>query len=367
MAKLDVLIVGAGFYGAVCAQQLHARGYRVAVIEKRAHIAGNAYTESKDNIMLHCYGAHIFHTSNAKVWDYVNQFGEFNRFTNSPLANYQGHLYNLPFNMNTFYQLWGVTTPEQALHKLNQQRAEMAGIEPQNLEQQAIALVGRDIYERLIKGYSEKQWGRPASELPAFIIRRLPLRLTFDNNYFTDRFQGIPIHGYTALVSNILADIEVTLNCDYLAEKSHYDAMAHQVIYTGPIDAYFAYCYGALEYRSLKFETQCFEQANVQGNAVINYTEQSIPYTRSIEHKHFAPVESPVSYVSYEYPVPWQMGDEPYYPINDSVNNALYQRYRQLATTCPNVHFGGRLGQYRYYDMHQVISAALTFCQQFNL
>lgn len=363
--QLDFLIVGAGLYGAVCAEQLQKQGYRVKVIERRSHIAGNTYTENCEGIAIHRYGAHIFHTSDKVIWDYVQQFAEFNRFTNAPLANFQGKLYNLPFNMHTFHQLWGVTTPEQAEKKLTQQRAEMVGIAPQNLEEQALSLVGRDIYETLIKGYTEKQWGRKATELPAFIIRRLPLRLTYDNSYFNDCFQGIPVQGYTQMVANMLQGIEVELNCDFLAQREYWQTQAKQIIFTGPIDQYFGYELGTLEYRSLKFETKRFEQANVQGNAVINYTEREVPYTRSIEHKHFAPVEAQHSYISYEYPKDWQLGDEPYYPVNDERNMALYKAYRQKAKDYPHIHFGGRLGQYRYYDMHQVIAAALHFCQQF--
>ncbi|CAG8999717.1 MAG: UDP-galactopyranose mutase [Candidatus Celerinatantimonas neptuna] len=366
MAKLDVLIVGAGLYGAVCAEQLKQRGYRIKVIEKRDHIAGNAYTQIKESIAIHRYGAHIFHTNRADIWQYVNQFATFNRFTNSPLANFQGKLYNLPFNMNTFYQLWGVTTPEQAQQKLSQQRAEMDGIEPQNLEQQAIALAGRDIYERLIKGYTEKQWGKNTRELPAFIIRRLPLRLTYDNNYFNDRFQGIPEQGYTEMVRQMLDGVDVQLQCDFLKERERWLSQTHFTIYTGPIDAYFDHCFGALGYRSLDFELKRFDSPNVQGNAVINYTERHIPYTRTIEHKHFAPVDTPHSFISYEYPRHWQPGDEPYYPINDETNMALYKRYYQSASRLKHIHFGGRLGQYRYFDMHQVIAAALHFCQKWH-
>ncbi|MFM2481324.1 UDP-galactopyranose mutase [Celerinatantimonas sp. YJH-8] len=366
MSQWDFLIVGSGLYGAVCAQQLSSRGYRVKVIEQRDHIAGNIYTENKEGIAIHRYGAHIFHTSDAAIWDYVQQFAQFNRFTNSPLANFRGKLYNLPFNMHTFYQLWGVTTPQQALHKLEQQRAEMQGKTPTNLEEQALALVGRDIYETLIKGYSEKQWGRPACELPAFIIRRLPLRFTFDNNYFSDHFQGIPVDGYTALVQNMLEGIDVSLNCDFFDASSQWALQAKHIIYTGPIDRYFGYQLGHLGYRSLRFDLKRFDTANVQGNAVINYTDPETPYTRTIEHKHFAQVSTSHSYLTYEYPQAWQPGTEPYYPINDEPNMALYKRYRELARALPQVHFGGRLGQYRYFDMHQVIAAALHYCQQFT-
>lgn len=354
----DYLIVGAGLFGAVCACELRKQGKKVLVIEKRPHIAGNAYTEDHQGIQVHRYGAHIFHTNDQEVWNYVNAHAEFNRFTNSPLAYHQGKLYNLPFNMNTFYQLWGTLTPAEAAARIEQQRAEMQGREPQNLEEQAISLVGRDIYETLIKGYTEKQWGRKATELPAFIIRRLPVRLTYDNNYFSDRYQGIPIGGYTRLVASLLDGIDLQLGVDFLAHRAHYRDLARQIIYTGPIDEYFDYCFGTLEYRSLRFENSTLPVANYQGNAVINYTEADVPYTRVIEHKHFDPVETPHTVITHEYPADWAPGDEPYYPVNDEKNMQLLARYQALAKQ-ESVLFGGRLAEYRYYDMHQVIRSAL--------
>ncbi|WP_309266421.1 UDP-galactopyranose mutase [Aeromonas salmonicida] len=357
--QYDYVIVGAGLFGAVCAHELHKKGKRVLVLEKREHIGGNVYTEDQDGIQVHKYGAHIFHTNDKEVWDYVNSFVEFNRFTNSPLALHEGKLYNLPFNMNTFYQLWGVKTPAEAMAKIDEQRAEMAGKEPANLEEQAISLVGRDIYEKLIKGYTEKQWGRKATELPAFIIRRLPVRFTFDNNYFSDKYQGIPIGGYTKLVETMLDGIEVRLGEDFLSQRDHYRSLADKIIYTGPVDEYFDYCYGQLEYRSLRFEHERFDVDNYQGNAVINYTEAEVPFTRIIEHKHFDFVYTNHTIVTHEYPVEWQLGDEPYYPVNDDKNMALYKKYRDLAKS-ENVIFGGRLAEYKYYDMHQVIKSALN-------
>lgn len=354
----DYLIVGAGLFGAVCACELKKNGKRVLVIEKRLHVAGNAYTEDADGIQVHKYGAHIFHTNDKQVWDYVNSHADFNRFTNSPLACYQERLYNLPFNMNTFYQLWGTRTPAEAAAKIEEQCAEMDGRSPQNLEEQAISLVGRDIYEILIKGYTEKQWGRKATELPSFIIRRLPVRMTYDNNYFSDRYQGIPIGGYTRMIESMLNGVEVRLGVDFLTEKENYDALAKQVIYTGPIDEYFDYCFGALEYRSLRFEDEVLPISNYQGNAVINYTEQSIPYTRIIEHKHFETVDTEHTIITREYPADWSPGDEPYYPINDEKNMALYLKYKDLADN-DKVVFGGRLAEYKYYDMHQVVRSAL--------
>lgn len=354
----DYLIVGAGLFGAVCACELTKKGKRVLVIEKRAHIAGNAYTEDVDGIQVHKYGAHIFHTNDRQVWDYVNSHVDFNRFTNSPLACYQDRLYNLPFNMNTFYQLWGTRTPAEAAVKIDEQCAEMDGRLPQNLEEQAISLVGRDIYEMLIKGYTEKQWGRKATELPAFIIRRLPVRMSYDNNYFSDRYQGIPIGGYTRMVESMLNGIEVRLGVDFLAEKNNYQSLAKKIIYTGPVDEYFDYCFGALEYRSLRFEDEVLPISNHQGNAVVNYTEQAIPYTRIIEHKHFDPVDTEHTIITREYPANWSPGDEPYYPINDEKNMGLYLRYKELAEN-EKVIFGGRLAEYKYYDMHQVVRSAL--------
>lgn len=357
--KYDYLIVGAGLYGAVCAHELNKRGKKVLVIEKRNHIGGNIFTEYNNGIQVHKYGAHIFHTNNKYIWDYVNSFVEFNRFTNSPLANYKGKLYNLPFNMNTFYQLWGTKTPSEAEAKISEQRKEIEGREPRNLEEQAIKLVGRDIYECFIKGYTEKQWGRKATELPAFIIRRLPVRFTYDNNYFSDSYQGIPIGGYTKLIKKMLQDVEVRLETDYLENKQKYQSLASNVIYTGPIDEYFGYCFGKLEYRSLRFETEVINIDNYQGNAVVNYTERDIPFTRIIEHKHFDPVSSNKTVITREYPSEWKEGDEPYYPVNDEGNMSLFNQYRTLAKSESNVTFGGRLAEYKYYDMHQVILSAL--------
>lgn len=363
--KYDYLVVGAGLFGAVFAHEAKAAGKRVLVIDRRAHIAGNVYTEEVSGIQVHKYGAHIFHTNDKRVWEYVSGFAEFNRFTNSPVANYKGELYSLPFNMYTFNRMWGVTTPEEAAAKLEAQRREAGISKPCNLEEQAIALVGRDIYEKLIKGYTQKQWGRPCSELPAFIIKRLPVRLTFDNNYFNALYQGIPVCGYTKMVENMLAGIEVRLETDYLAEKEAFDAMAEKIVYTGPIDAYFSYRLGALEYRSVRFETETLPIPNFQGNAAVNYTDAETPWTRIIEHKWFtfgkdaAGNELPETVISREYSSEWKPGDEPYYPVNDERNGALYAAYRELAAQEKNVMFGGRLGEYKYYDMDQVIAAAL--------
>ena len=362
----DYLIVGAGLYGATIAQQANERGNSVLVIDKREHIGGNIYTETTENIHVHRYGAHIFHTNSKIAWDYVNRFASFNRFTNAPIANYQGQLYSLPFNMYTFNQMWGVATPEEAAAKIQQQR-EQAGIsDPKNLEEQAISLVGTDIYEKLIKGYTEKQWGRPCSDLPPFIIQRLPVRYTFDNNYFNALYQGIPTEGYTQMVANMLQGIEVQLGVDYLQDKANWDAKAKKVIYTGPIDQYFDYCFGPLEYRCVRFETQVLDTPNFQGNAVVNYTDREIPWTRIIEHKWFAfgkdesGNELPKTVISREYSTEWKPGDEPYYPVNDEKNTALYAQYKALADKEENVIFGGRLGTYAYYDMDQVILNALT-------
>lgn len=359
--KYDYLIVGSGIYGSVCAHELNKLGKKVLVIEKRNHIGGNAYTSNVNGIQVHQYGAHIFHTNDRNIWDYVNDLVPFNRFTNSPLAMYKGKLFNLPFNMNTFHQLWGVITPAEAQAKINEQRSEMEGKEPKNLEEQAISLVGRDMYETLIKGYTEKQWGRSAKDLPAFIIKRLPVRFTYDNNYFTDNYQGIPIGGYTKLFEKLLLDIEVRLECDYLQNKSYFDSIAHKIIYTGPIDAYFDYEFGPLEYRSLHFEHEVYEQENFQGNAVVNYTERDVEYTRIIEHKHFDPVDTLHTVVTKEYPKNWELDDEPYYPINDDKNMELFKKYRNLAKDESRVFFGGRLAEYKYYDMHQVIRSALNY------
>ncbi len=360
----DYLIVGAGLYGAVFAHEMKARGKKVLVIDRRAHIAGNVYTENIEGIHMHQYGAHIFHTNNKKVWNYITQFAEFNRFTNSPVANYKGRLYSLPFNMYTFNQMWGVVTPEEASAEIERQRREITG-EPKNLEEQAISLVGRDIYEKLIKGYTEKQWGRDCRELPAFIIRRLPVRLTFDNNYFNALYQGIPVGGYTKMVANLLEGIEVRLNTDYLEHKDELDALAQKVVYTGAIDAYFGYQLGHLEYRSVRFETELLDQPNFQGNAAVNYTDRETPWTRIIEHKWFEfgrddeGRELPKTIISREYSSEWKPGDEPYYPVNDEKNGELYARYKERAQGEKKVIFGGRLGEYKYYDMDAVIGAAL--------
>lgn len=360
----DYLIVGAGLYGAVFAHEMKARGKKVLVIDRRAHIAGNVYTEKIEGIHVHQYGAHIFHTNNKKVWNYITQFAEFNRFTNSPVANYKGKLYSLPFNMYTFNQMWGVVTPEEASAEIERQRREITG-EPKNLEEQAISLVGRDIYEKLIKGYTEKQWGRDCRELPAFIIRRLPVRLTFDNNYFNALYQGIPVGGYTKMVANLLEGIEVRLNTDYLEHKDELDALAQKVVYTGAIDAYFGYQLGHLEYRSVRFETELLDQPNFQGNAAVNYTGRETPWTRIIEHKWFEfgrddeGRELPKTIISREYSFEWKPGDEPYYPVNDEKNGELYARYKERAQGEKKVIFGGRLGEYKYYDMDAVIGAAL--------
>ena len=358
--KYDYLVVGAGLFGAVFAQQCKAAGKSVLVIDKRPNIAGNVYTEEVAGINVHVYGAHIFHTNNKQVWDYVNRFAEFNRFTNAPVANYKGELYSLPFNMYTFNKMWGVVTPEQAAAKIEEQRAAAGITDPQNLEEQAISLVGTDIYEKLVKGYTEKQWGRDCKDLPAFIIKRLPVRLTFDNNYFNALYQGIPMGGYTKMVENMLSGIEVRLNTDYLANKAQLDALAEKVVYTGPIDAYFDYKLGTLEYRSVRFETEVLDIPNFQGNAAVNYTDRETPWTRIIEHKWFEFGTQPKTVISREYSSEWKKGDEPYYPVNDERNGALYQQYKQLAEGEKNVIFGGRLGEYKYYDMDAVIASALA-------
>lgn len=356
----NYLIIGAGLFGAVCARELTNAGKRCLVVEKRNHIAGNCYTEEIADIQVHRYGAHIFHTSDQQVWNYVNQFATFNHFTNSPVANYKGRLYNLPFNMNTFYQMWGTVTPEQAKAKIQEQMSEAGIAEPRNLEEQAISLVGRDIYEALVKGYTEKQWGKPCTELPAFIIKRLPVRFRYDNNYFNDTWQGIPVEGYTAIVERMLDGIEVRLNTDYLANKSELDQLADHVIYTGPIDQYFDYRFGALEWRSLHFETEVLDTENFQGVAVMNYTDAETPFTRILEHKHFTFSTQPKTVITREYPVKWTQGQDAYYPVNDEKNGLLYEKYAQLAEKERNVTFGGRLGTYRYYDMDKVIQAALS-------
>lgn len=360
----DYLIVGAGLYGAVMARQALDAGKTVLVVDKRPHIAGNVYTEELENIHVHRYGAHIFHTNDAAVWSYVNRFAEFNRFTNAPVANFHGELYSLPFNMYTFNRMWGVVTPEQAAAKIEEQRKAAGITDPQNLEEQAISLVGTDIYEKLIQGYTEKQWGRPCRELPAFIIRRLPVRLTFDNNYFNARYQGIPLGGYTAMVERMLAGAEVRTGVDYLAQKAELDGLAERVIYTGSIDAYFGYRLGALQYRSVRFETEVLDMPNFQGNAAVNYTDRETPFTRIIEHKWFEDKNQPKTVISREYSSEWKPGDEPYYPVNDQRNNELYEAYRQLAEAEKKVSFGGRLGEYKYYDMDAVIGAALKKAQE---
>ena len=366
----DYLVVGAGLYGAVFAHEEKKHGKSVLVIDKRPNIAGNVYTEDIEKIHVHKYGAHIFHTNNRKVWEYVNQFAEFNRFTNSPVANYHGELYSLPFNMYTFNKMWGVVTPEEAAAKIEEQKKAAGITEPKNLEEQAISLVGTDIYEKLVKGYTEKQWGRPCSELPSFIIKRLPVRLTFDNNYFNALYQGIPMGGYTKMVANMLDGIEVKLGVDYLAEKEAYDAMAEKVIYTGAIDAYFDFKLGALEYRSVRFETELLDKPNFQGNAAVNYTDAETPWTRIIEHKWFEfgkddeGNEIPKTVISREYSSEWKPGDEPYYPVNDEKNGNLYAEYKNLAEGEQKVVFGGRLGEYKYYDMDAVIAAALDMSER---
>ncbi len=356
----DYLIVGAGLFGAVFAREATAAGRRCLVVDKRPHIAGNIYTEEIEGINVHRYGAHIFHTNNKEVWDYVNRFAVFNRYTNSPIANYHGEIYNMPFNMNTFNKMWGVVTPAEAMAKIEEQRAAHFTPEPKNLEEQAINLVGVDIYEKLVKGYTEKQWGRPCTELPAFIIRRLPVRFTYDNNYFNALYQGIPNGGYTKLVEKMLEGVEVRLNTNYLQHKAELDALAGRVIYTGPIDAYFDYCLGALQYRSVRFETEVLDTPNYQGNAVVNYTDAETPYTRVIEHKHFEFGTQPKTVVSREYSAEWKPGDEPYYPVNDEANDTLYAKYKAMADAEPHVVFGGRLGEYKYYDMDKVIESALA-------
>ena len=364
MYHYDYLIVGAGLYGAVCAREAVKAGKKVLVIDKRPHIAGNVYTQELEGINVHVYGAHIFHTNNKAVWDYVNQFAEFNRFTNSPVANFRGEIYSLPFNMYTFNRMWGVVTPEEAAAKIEQQRREAGITEPKNLEEQAISLVGTDIYEKLIKGYTEKQWGRPCRDLPAFIIKRLPVRLTYDNNYFNALYQGIPMGGYTRMVEKMLDGIEVRLNVDYLENKAELDALADRVIYTGPIDAYFGYRLGALQYRSVRFETEVLDMPNFQGNAAVNYTDRETPWTRIIEHKWFEFGTQPKTVISREYSSEWKPGDEPYYPVNDHRNGELYQEYKRLADSESRVIFGGRLGEYKYYDMDAVIASALSKCAE---
>ena len=372
MKKYDYLVVGSGLYGAVFAHEARKAGKSVLVIDKRPNIAGNVYTEEIEKIHVHKYGAHIFHTNNKKVWNYITQFAEFNRFTNSPVANYKGELYSLPFNMYTFNKMWGVVTPEEAKAKIEEQRKEITK-EPKNLEEQALSLGGKDVYEKLIKGYTEKQWGRDCRELPAFIIKRLPVRLTFDNNYFNALYQGIPVGGYTKMVENLLDGIEVRLNTEYLENKEALDALAEKVIYTGPIDAYFGYELGTLEYRSVRFETELLDQENYQGNAAVNYTDRQTPWTRIIEHKWFEfgkdseGNDIPKTVISREYSSEWKLGDEPYYPVNDEKNGALYARYKKIAEKEEKVIFGGRLGEYKYYDMDKVILSALERAKKAGL
>ncbi len=368
--EYDYLVVGAGLYGATFAQKAKECGRKVLVIDKRDHIAGNIYTREQEKINVHIYGAHIFHTNNTEVWNYLNKFTVFNRFTNSPVANFHGELYSLPFNMYTFNKMWGVVTPQEAADKIEEQRREAGITEPKNLEEQAISLVGKDIFEKLIKGYTEKQWGRDCKDLPAFIIRRLPVRYTFDNNYFNALYQGIPVGGYTQMVEHMLDGIEVKLGEDYLANKEKYDAMAERIIYTGPIDAYFDFKLGTLQYRSVRFENECLDTPNFQGNAAVNYTDRETPWTRIIEHKWFEfgkdadGNDIPKTIISREYSSEWKPGDEPYYPVNDDANSKLYASYKELADKETRVKFGGRLGEYKYYDMDAVVASALDFCRQ---
>ncbi len=367
--KYDYIVVGSGLYGAIFAHEAKAKGKSVLVVDKRPNIAGNVYTEKQEGINVHMYGAHIFHTNDKRVWNYITQFAEFNRFTNSPVANYKGELYSMPFNMYTFNKMWGVVTPEEAAAKIEEQKKEITG-EPKNLEEQAISLVGRDIYEKLVKGYTEKQWGRDCKELPAFIIKRLPVRLTFDNNYFNALYQGIPIGGYTKMVENLLDGIEVRLNTDYLEHKAELDALADKVVYTGPIDAYFGFKLGTLEYRSVRFENETLDIPNFQGNAAVNYTDRETPWTRIIEHKWFEfgkdedGNDLPKTIISREYSSEWKAGDEPYYPVNDEKNGKLYAKYKELADKENGVIFGGRLGEYKYYDMDTTIASVLDMCEK---
>ena len=355
----DYLIVGSGLFGSIFAYEANKKGKKCLVVEKRNHIGGNIYTENIEGINVHKYGAHIFHTSNKEIWNYINQFAEFNRFTNSPVAIYKDELYNMPFNMNTFNKLWGVKTPAEAKAKIEAEKQEAGIAEPHNLEEQAISLVGKTIYEKLVKGYTEKQWGSKATELPSFIIKRLPVRFTYDNNYFNDLYQGIPIGGYTRIIEKMLNGIEVKLNCDYFEHKEELDKLATKIVFTGPIDQFYNYCFGELEYRSVRFETKILDIENYQGNAVVNYTEYEVPYTRIIEHKHFEFGKQPKTVISREYSDRWTREKEPYYPINNDKNNALYNKYKELSNKDNKVIFGGRLGQYKYYDMDKVIEEAL--------
>ena len=360
MKKYDFLIVGAGLYGATFAHQARQQGLNCLVIDKRNHAGGNIYCRNEHGINVHQYGAHIFHTNDKTIWEFVNQFAEFNRYTNSPVANYKGELFNLPFNMNTFYKLWNVQTPHEAQAKIAEQILHLNIKEPKNLEEQALKLVGTDIYEKLIKGYTEKQWGRKAQDLPAFVIKRLPVRFTFDNNYFNDKYQGIPIGGYNKITEGLLNGIEVKLNTDYLADRNYFNGLANKVVYTGAIDEYFDHCFGTLEYRSLRFEDQHLPMQNYQGNAVVNYTDASVPYTRIIEHKHFEFGDQPTTIITKEYPIEWKPGMEQYYPVNDEANNQRFRQYQDKAKQQEQVIFGGRLAEYKYYDMHQVIGSALA-------
>ena len=373
MFEYDYLIVGSGLFGATFAYRAKQAGKRCLVIDKRAHLGGNVYCETVEGIHVHTYGAHIFHTSNKEVWDFVNRLVPFNRYTNCPVANYKGALYNLPFNMNTFYQMWGVRTPEEAQEEINRQRAAISsalnGSQPQNLEEQALLLVGKDIYEKLIRGYTEKQWGRPCTELPAFIIRRLPLRFVYDNNYFNDPYQGIPIGGYNLLIEKLLDNIETRTNCDFFAHREELERIAEKIVYTGPVDQFFDYRFGSLQYRTVRFEAELMDTPNHQGNAVINYTDRETPYTRIIEHKHFesfgqAVYENPKTIISREFSMEWQPGMEPYYPVNDDRNAALYQQYKSLAEKEKKVLFGGRLAEYKYYDMAPTIEQALRLANE---
>lgn len=364
MKKYDYLIVGSGIFGSIFAYEANKRGKKCLVIDKREHIGGNIFCENIEQINVHKYGAHIFHTSNKEVWNYINNFVEFNRYTNSPVANYKGELYNLPFNMNTFYQLWKVKTPKEAKEKIEEQVRDANIVEPRNLEEQAIKLVGKDIYEKLIKGYTEKQWGKKAIELPAFIIKRLPVRFTYDNNYFNDKYQGIPIGGYNVFIEKMLEGIEVKLNTDFFKNREELENLANKIVFTGMIDEFYDYRFGTLEYRSLRFEHEILNEENHQGNAVVNYTEYEIPYTRVIEHKHFEDGQQEKTVITKEYPATWKKGDEPYYPINNEKNNLMYEKYKELADKEENIIFGGRLAEYKYYDMHHVIERALNLVNQ---
>ena len=362
--EYDYLVVGSGLFGSVFAHEVNKNGKKVMVIEKRNHIGGNVYTEEISKINVHKYGAHIFHTDNKNVWDYIQEFSEFNRYTNSPVAIYKGELYNLPFNMNTFYQMWGVKTPDEAKKIIESQKEEANIKDPKNLEEQAISLVGKDIYEKLVKGYTEKQWGKQCSKLPSFIIKRLPVRFTFDNNYFNDKYQGIPVGGYTKIVEKLLDGIEVKLSTDFFDNREKWENTADKIIFTGMIDQYFDYCFGELEYRSLKFEHKIYNTENYQGNAVLNYTDKKVPYTRTIEHKHFEGIESEKTVVSTEYPMPWEKGKEAYYPVNDEKNMEIFKKYEELAESKENVIFGGRLGRYKYYDMWETVDESLKLVEK---